>query len=50
MKSQEINKQVVFRTTKKTNLVETAMEDFLDFISFKGDCLKISFVVVVEER
>lgn len=33
----------------KTNLVEAAMEDFFYFISFKGDGLEVSFVVIVEE-
>ena len=33
----------------KTNLVEAAMEDFFNFISFKGGGLEVSFVVIVEE-
>lgn len=33
-----------------TYLVEAAMEDFFYFISFKGDGLEVSFVIVVEER
>lgn len=30
--------------------METAVEEFFDFWPFEGDCLELSFVVVVEER
>lgn len=35
---------------RETNLVEAAMEDLFDFRSLKSNGLKVSFVVVVEER
>lgn len=35
--------------SRNSNLVKTSMEDFFYLSSFKGDTLKVSFVVVGEE-
>lgn len=33
-----------------THLVEAAVKDLFDYVSFECDCLEFSFVVTVEER